>query len=148
MGQQPSERVSPPAEPIEVWDREIQGDTAPPARRKPWLWLLAAAALVAVTALATVLIVRAAGGDDPATPAKGMTQELAVSYVQSEFPGKYTDEGKLIALFNATCHTLDEGNGSRFSATLPFLQAGLTVDEATYILDMAIHSTCPKYGDR
>lgn len=144
MGQESYERVAPPAEPISVWDAEINGEQ-PPERRRRWPWLLAGIALVAVTVLATLLVVRAVGGDEPSTPANGMTQDLAVSYVQSEFPGKYTDAAKLIALFNATCHTLDEGNGSRYSATLPLLQAGLTVDEATYLLDISIDSTCPKY---
>lgn len=143
--EKPPQRTAPPALPMSAWEDFESGVTdtigAAPQRRR-WRWLmagLAVIALVAASVITTVLIMR------PDKPAPRMTQDLAVALVQDEFPGKYRDSAKLIALFNATCHTLDEGNGSRFAATLPFLQAGLQVDEATYLLDISIDSTCPKY---
>lgn len=144
MEQEPHERTAPPAEPMSAWEAEISGRPTPRQSRR-WRWLaagLGVLALVAAAVVVTVLVTR------PDKPAPRMTPELAVAFVQDEYPGKYRDAAKLIELFNATCHTLDEGNGSRYAATLPFLQAGLSVDEATYILDISIDSTCPKYAQR
>lgn len=137
----------PPAEPFVALDDTVQDTSADVVRRsrRRWPWLLAGlgvVVLVVAAVVTTVLVMR------PDQPAPRMTQDLAVAHVQDEYPGRFTDSAKLIALFNATCHTLDEGDGSRPAAILPFLQAGLSADEATYILDMSIYSTCPRYAER
>lgn len=140
MGIEPQETTAPPAEPIAVWDAMINGQEPPSKpRRRPWL-LAGAVALVLIAAavVATVLVTR------PDKP-KGMTQDLAVAYVQSEFPGRFPNADKLVLLFKSSCHVLDVG-GNRTSAVLPMIEGGLSGEESSYILDMAIYSTCPRYA--
>jgi hypothetical protein len=107
--------------------------------------VITAAAVVALLAVMLFVALRAAGGGDTDAPVNGMTPQLAVSFVQDEFPGQFTDGEKLIKLFTATCVVLDAG-GDRQAATLPMIQGGLTAEQASYILDMSVYSTCPKYA--
>lgn len=144
--QVPQGPVPTPAEPFVALDDTVEDTTADVVRRsrrrtstKVVAMIAAAVVLVGAAVLVTVLVMR------PDKPAARMTPELAATAVIDEFPGKFGDPAKLIALFNATCHTLDEGDGSRYAATLPMLQAGLSVEEASYILDISIDSTCPQY---
>lgn len=132
----PAESLTPLADATAV--------VAPGSRRRRRI-VIAAAAVVAILAIALVVVLQAAGGSDTPKPVNGMTPQLAVSFVQDEFPGQFTDGEQLIKLFTATCHTLDAG-GDRQAATLPMVQGGLTAEQASYILDMSVYSTCPKYA--
>lgn len=133
---------TPPAEPMSAWNDMIGAETPPPTPRSNRLrWLLAGLAvlvLIAAAVIVTALVAR------PDKPAKGMTQELAVTYVQSEFPGRFPDSAKLITLFRSNCNVLDQG-GTRTAAILPMIEGGLSSKEASYIIDISIDSTCPKY---
>lgn len=140
----PHDNIAPPAEPFTSLADTVH-DTAEDVvlrvrrtRRRRIVALVAAVGLVAAV-LATLLAVRT---DKPATGA--MTQDLAVSFVQSEFPAKFKDPAKLIVLFEATCNVRQAG-GTRADAILPLLEADLSQQEAAYIYDMSVRSTCPKY---
>jgi hypothetical protein len=127
--------------PAEQLDAKLDNETAKQARRR-WLWPAVAVVVALLVGAAIGILATRPTADQ--SPANRMTPDLAVAYVQSEFPGQFPDRAKLTTLFKATCHVLDEG-GTRLSAITPMQSAGLTVDEASYILDMSIYSTCPKY---
>lgn len=140
-------RPQPDAAALEDTVRDTTADIVQVSRRRRIRVIIAAAACIILLAVATVIVVRATGDPAPTSPANHMTPELAVSFVQDEFPGTFTDSAKLVTLFTATCGVLDAG-GNRDAATAPMLQGGLTTEQASYILDMAINSTCPKYAER
>lgn len=138
--------TAPPTEPFTSLDDTVRGTAEDVVRRsrrarRRKLGALAAAVLVAVVSLVVVLATRS----DKPPAAAGMTQQLAVSFVQDEYPQKFKDPAKLIVLFEATCGVLEEG-GSRPDAILPLLQANLSQQEAAYIYDMSVRSTCPQYA--
>lgn len=138
----PHGNIAPPAETFTSLSDTVHGSAedvvlrSRRTRRRRIVALLVAACVV-LAALTTVLVMRA---DKP--PA--MTQQLAVSFVQSEFPAKFKDPAKLIVLFEATCGVRQAG-GTRADAILPLLEADLSQQEAAYIYDMSVRSTCPKY---
>lgn len=148
--QVPQGSVPPPAEPFVALDDTVEDTTADVVHRsrrrttaKIAAMIGAALVLVGAAVLVTVLVMR----PDKPSPGHGMTSELAVAYVQDEFPGRFTNPDKLVALFKTNCLVLDAG-GTRTSAIAPMLEAGLTSEESSYILDMAIYSTCPRYAGR
>ncbi len=137
--------VAPPTEPFTSLDDTVRGTAEDVVRRsrrtrRRKLVALVATVLVAAAVLVTILATRS--DKPPATAA--MTQQLAVSFVQDEYPQKFKDPAKLIVLFEATCGVLEAG-GARPDAILPLLQANLSQQEAAYIYDMSVQSTCPEY---
>ena len=126
------------------------------SRFVPKVW----AGILAVLVVATLLIASALR-DAPAqeaidntrnaatkpveqAPPRKMTPDLAVVFVQSEFPGQFINGDRLKELFVANCNLLMMGNP--YDATVEGLLIGgtYTVAEATYIVDMSIYSTCPE----
>lgn len=124
-------------------------------RAKVWMGLLV---VVAVTALLIVGVLRghlateavdnsrnAATKPVEYAPPHKMTPDLAVTFVQSEFPGQFLDGEKLIDLFRSNCHLLSIGYP--YDETVQgMVDAGFSVQEATYVANMSIYSTCPDRG--
>lgn len=152
--QLPHRNVAPPTEPFTSLDDIVRGtaeDVVLRSRgkhqRKVMALIVAGVILVVATATVTMLVVRrSADGTRPASKSS-MTPALAVSYVQDEYPGQFPNDDKLLTLFNATCTVLDAG-GSKADAVLPMIEGGSSTEQASYILNIAIYSTCPKYAER
>lgn len=78
-------------------------------------------------------------------PPHKMTPDLAVTFVQSEFPGQFFDGDNLIDLFRANCHLLEIGYP--YSETVQgMVDNGFSAQEAGYVMNMSIFSTCPDRG--
>ena len=78
-------------------------------------------------------------------PPHKMTPDLAVVFVQSEFPGQFFNGEQLQELFRANCHLLELGNP--YPAMVQgMIDAGFTSVEAGYIGRMSVFSTCPDRG--
>lgn len=80
-------------------------------------------------------------------PPHRMTPDLAVTFVQNEFPGHWIGpgEGYLRDLFRTNCRLLELWQ-SKQAVEDGMISAGLTDVEASYVLNMSIFSTCPDRG--
>lgn len=141
----PHGNIAPPAEPFTSLDDTVRGTVAEIVQRSKRRRIVRIVALILGAALVgaavTALVLR------PHDDAKGMTPDLAVAYVQDEFPGRFPDSAKLKLLFSSTCHVLDEG-GTRMQATVPMIDGGLSGEESAYIFGVGVASTCPQYTQR
>lgn len=75
-------------------------------------------------------------------PPRKMTPDLAVAFIQSEFPYRFPNDDKLRDLFVANCHLLELGQSYR-DTVQGMIDSRSTVEEAVYIMNMSIYSTCP-----
>lgn len=122
-------------------------------RFAPKIW----AGLLALITVA-VLLIAGALRDAPAqeavdnarkpveyAPVRKLTPDMATAFVQSEFPGHWTDSDRLIELFNVNCRLLADGL-SYDNTVQGMVDGGASAIEAGYIVSMSVYSTCPDRG--
>lgn len=78
-------------------------------------------------------------------PPRKMTPDLAVTFVQHEYPGEFTNSDRLLDLFRANCRLLELGQP--YDAVVQGMVDSnvITQPQAIYILNMSIYSTCPDH---
>lgn len=76
-------------------------------------------------------------------PPRKMTPDMAVTFVQHEYPGEFTNSDRLLDLFRANCEMLNAG--ATYDTTVQGLidTNVITAPQAIYIVNMSMFSTCP-----
>lgn len=76
-------------------------------------------------------------------PPRKMTPDMAVTFVQHEYPGEFTNSERLLQLFKANCEMLNAGASYDMTVQGLIDTNVITTPQAIYILNMSIYSTCP-----
>lgn len=123
----------------------------------PRVWM----AVVVILSVGTLLIVgvlrsnpaqeavdntrNAATRDTEYAPVRRLTPDLAVVFVQNEFPYRFPNAEQLTKLFAANCRLLELGQ--TYNDTVQgMVNSRLTAEESVYIMNMSIYSTCPNHS--